>query len=64
MVVGYVVGATILALIVASVVYQLTSNKLPLPPGPPAEILSGNVHQVPKSEPWRTFAKWSEIYGV
>jgi hypothetical protein len=58
----YIVGSAVLALLVFFA-HRLAYRKLPLPPGPPAKFISGNVHQVPKSEPWRTYAKWLETYG-
>lgn len=36
---------------------------LSLPPGPKARFLTGNLHQLPRTEPWLTFASWSKIYG-
>ncbi|KAF8637288.1 hypothetical protein AX17_002927 [Amanita inopinata Kibby_2008] len=39
------------------------STSIPLPPGPPPKILSGNAHQVPKSEYWKTYKQWSKKYG-
>jgi hypothetical protein len=57
-----IVGCILLALL-GLVTYKLTSHKLPLPPGPPRRLIVGNVHQLPKSDPWRTFAKWGETYG-
>lgn len=41
----------------------ITRNRLPLPPGPVPKFILGNVHQLPKSENWKTYAEWSKIYG-
>ncbi|THU75795.1 cytochrome P450, partial [Dendrothele bispora CBS 962.96] len=38
-------------------------TRLPLPPGPPSKLFSGNVHQIPRNEPWKTYAQWSKIFG-
>jgi hypothetical protein len=54
---------SILLALIALVAYQLFSHKHPLPPGPPGKFISGNLHQVPKSEGWRTYEKWAKTYG-
>jgi hypothetical protein len=33
------------------------------PPGPPSLPFIGNVHQIPRHQPWKQFKKWSEEYG-
>ncbi|KAG7097523.1 hypothetical protein E1B28_004866 [Marasmius oreades] len=38
-------------------------TKLPLPPGPPQKWISGNLQQLPKFQPWFTYAEWSKVYG-
>ena len=40
--------------------YQRKSAKLP--PGPPANLL-GNVHHIPRTEPWVAFKGFAEQYG-
>ncbi|KLO06664.1 cytochrome P450 [Schizopora paradoxa] len=37
-------------------------NATPLP-GPKGHLFSGNTHQIPKKEPWRTYSEWSRKYG-
>ncbi|KAG2067299.1 cytochrome P450 [Suillus decipiens] len=39
------------------------SRLLPLPPGPSPNFFTGNLHQLPKKEPWVVYAAWAEIYG-
>ncbi|KAA1472820.1 cytochrome P450 [Dentipellis sp. KUC8613] len=54
----FVVGAALRAYFV--------SNKRrhgPLPPGPPRRWFSGNAYDLPRAEPWRTYASWARIYG-
>jgi hypothetical protein len=54
---------SILLALLGLVAYRLFSHKHPLPPGPPGKLISGNLHQLPKNESWRTYAKWAETYG-
>ncbi|OAX32520.1 hypothetical protein K503DRAFT_749771 [Rhizopogon vinicolor AM-OR11-026] len=39
------------------------SWQLPLPPDPRPKFLSGNVHQLPRSEVWKVFKQWSETFN-
>jgi hypothetical protein len=39
------------------------SGRLPLPPGPPRRFLTGNLHQLPTSQPWLTYAEWAKEFG-
>ncbi|KIJ13210.1 hypothetical protein PAXINDRAFT_13960 [Paxillus involutus ATCC 200175] len=39
-----------------------SAPRRPLPPGPEPKFFSGNVHQLPRSEAWKVFAKWSETF--
>ncbi|KAK0231460.1 cytochrome P450 [Armillaria fumosa] len=43
-------------------VFILRKTQL-LPPGPPPKVISGNVHQMPRVSPWKTFTEWSKQYG-
>ncbi|KAJ7723729.1 cytochrome P450 [Mycena maculata] len=38
-------------------------TNLPLPPGPRGKLFSGVKDQLPKSEPWKTYAQWGANYG-
>ncbi|KIM82350.1 hypothetical protein PILCRDRAFT_8150 [Piloderma croceum F 1598] len=55
--------SSILLALLGLVAYRLFSYNHPLPPGPPGKLISGNLHQLPKNESWRTYAKWAETYG-
>ncbi|KAK7678454.1 hypothetical protein QCA50_018514 [Cerrena zonata] len=44
-------------------VKKLFRPKLPLPPGPRGYPIIGNMLDVPSVMPWKTFRKWSKIYG-
>jgi hypothetical protein len=55
---------TILLFLLGLIIYRFASHTLPLPPGPPGKLISGNVHQLPKGNAWQTYAKWAETYGL
>ncbi|EIM80787.1 cytochrome P450 [Stereum hirsutum FP-91666 SS1] len=51
-------------LVLLTVLYSTGSaGSRPLPPGPPTKFFSGNVHQIPRTEPWKTYTEWAKIYG-
>ncbi|KAH9943945.1 cytochrome P450 [Amylocystis lapponica] len=61
-------GTALLAtfLVLASIafwLYRSPFSRHPTPPGPKPKFWLGNVHQLSPSQPWLTFAKWSETYG-
>ncbi|KAL0569129.1 hypothetical protein V5O48_012842 [Marasmius crinis-equi] len=50
----------------ATILHFLTGRrpaKPPYPPGPPPRLLTGNLYDVPKSKPWKTYHEWSKAYG-
>ncbi|KAG1747590.1 cytochrome P450 [Suillus lakei] len=55
----------IIFFVAAATVYFYSRRRsiLPLPPGPRPKFFTGNVHQLPKKEPWRMYATWAESYG-
>ena len=36
---------------------------LPLPPGPKGSLITGNLHQLPKVNAWKTYMQWSRHFG-
>ncbi|KAI1165314.1 putative cytochrome P450 [Nemania serpens] len=42
---------------------RATRSSLPLPPGPRALPVIGNVHQAPKSHAWLQYHSWGKVYG-
>jgi hypothetical protein len=53
-------GAAILA---AVTYWYLSRLRLRLPPGPKPRLLFGNLHQLPSTEPWLTYADWAKAFG-
>lgn len=54
------------AAILAAVAYWYLSRslrRLRLPPGPKPRLLFGNLHQLPSTEPWLTYAHWAKAFG-
>ncbi|KAI9370290.1 Fumitremorgin C synthase [Aspergillus egyptiacus] len=43
--------------------HQPAKHQSPLPPGPPKLPLLGNLHQIPRDQPWKTYKRWADIYG-
>ncbi|KAF7342026.1 Cytochrome P450 [Mycena venus] len=41
----------------------ISPQRLPLPPGPPRKFITGNLHQLPTSQPWLKYAEWAKEYG-
>ncbi|KAF7292813.1 Cytochrome P450 [Mycena indigotica] len=55
---------TALVLLLPVVLWRvLRPKRLPLPPGPPKRFLTGNLHQLPKTKQWLTYADWAKTYG-
>ncbi|PFH49401.1 hypothetical protein AMATHDRAFT_147734 [Amanita thiersii Skay4041] len=54
----------ILAVIFGITIYiYATPASRHLPPGPLPKLFSGNIHQIPKVEYWKTYQQWSQQYG-
>jgi len=43
--------------------YRRRARGLQLPPGPKRKFITGNLHQLPRVEPWLTFTSWAKTYG-
>jgi hypothetical protein len=41
-----------------------SSNRSPLPPGPPRRFLVGNLFDIPRFRAWHTFLRWKDDYGL
>uniref|UniRef100_A0A3Q1I3B2 Cytochrome P450, family 2, subfamily Y, polypeptide 3 n=2 Tax=Anabas testudineus TaxID=64144 RepID=A0A3Q1I3B2_ANATE len=59
----FFVTVVLAGLIVALLWFSTRSRKYPLPPGPVALPLIGNLPQVDKNAPFKSFLKFSETYG-
>ncbi|KAJ7057142.1 cytochrome P450 [Mycena amicta] len=58
------ISVAALVLVLPIVLWRLLKPKpLPLPPGPPKRFLTGNLHQLPKTKQWLTYAEWAKTYG-
>ncbi|TBU25958.1 cytochrome P450 [Dichomitus squalens] len=63
---AFLLVVSVIALSVITLVFPDLFGNLtgpPLPPGPRPKLLAGNVHQVPRVEPWKTYADWAKKYG-
>lgn len=52
--------------LIFSVVLYIWLNSLDDPnvPGPKGHTFSGNTHELPREQSWRTFAEWGVQFGV
>ncbi|KAF7365142.1 O-methylsterigmatocystin oxidoreductase [Mycena venus] len=40
-----------------------SKQRLPFPPGPLPQLLSGNIRDLPTKQPWLTYTEWGRRYG-
>ncbi|KAK0472806.1 cytochrome P450 [Armillaria novae-zelandiae] len=60
----FCVGGIVSTIVLAALSALFWGNLgLPLHPGPPPKLFSGNIHQIPRTTPWTAFAEWSRQYG-
>ncbi|RPD57314.1 cytochrome P450 [Lentinus tigrinus ALCF2SS1-7] len=60
----FVASALLLVLVSAAVQYWSRSRaRSKLPPGPTPLPIIGNILDIPRNNPWQTFAEWGKIYG-
>lgn len=52
--------------LIFSVILYIWLNSLDDPdvPGPKGHTFSGNTHELPREQSWRTFAEWGVQFGV
>lgn len=61
----FVASALLLVLVSAAVQYWSRSRaRSKLPPGPTPLPILGNILDIPRNNPWRTFAEWGKLYGM
>ncbi|KAH8094866.1 cytochrome P450 98A3 [Cristinia sonorae] len=59
-------GVCLLLLVVSRLVASFASSRRirrPLPPGPKPRLFIGNLLDLPKVTPWKTYQEWRQIYG-
>ncbi|KAF8878783.1 cytochrome P450 [Infundibulicybe gibba] len=59
---NFVLGSLLFISISICIVIHFWPYRLPLPPGPHGSLLFGVKHQLPKSEPWKTYFSWGEQF--
>jgi len=57
------VTAGVFALVALIFVHSQRRSSLPLPPGPPASLLLGNLFDMSPKSPWLKWTEWSRSYG-
>jgi hypothetical protein len=62
--VKYGVGVIVAVLFVHYFKHRVHRKGLPLPPGPRGLPFIGNALDLPPSQSWLTYAKWSKQYGT
>jgi hypothetical protein len=60
---GLVLASVLLAISLALWRAYWKKNRLPLPPGPPAEPLLGHYRLIPDEAPFKQYAQWAEDYN-
>ena len=58
-----ILGSIGLILLGLAISQFLSRNRLPLAPGPPRKLFTGNFHQLPTTETWKTYAEWGKTHG-
>lgn len=60
---GLVLASALFAISLALWRAYWKKNRLPLPPGPPAEPLLGHYRLIPDEAPFKQYAQWAEDYN-
>ncbi|KIJ37779.1 hypothetical protein M422DRAFT_781573 [Sphaerobolus stellatus SS14] len=53
----------LLIFIICAAVVGRFQRGYPLPPGPKSLPIIGNLHQIPRKDPYKVYRDWSEVYG-
>ena len=57
-------GIAVLLIVLSSLILRSNRRKLPLPPGPKALPIVGNVFDVPHIKPWIVYGEWAKKYSM
>lgn len=55
---------TLVAAALCFLILDTALTRLPLPPSLPQKLISGNLHQIPPTEQWKEYKKWSAQLGA
>lgn len=58
---SYLLG--LIVILIGIAIARNNKNRRRLPPGPKPVFFLGNLHQIPRKEPYKIYRDWSQLYG-